>query len=173
MRGTRLGVCVAACVVALLCAAIPAGASAPTREPGGSMSLGAVPAGVACAFAVSIDVVAGGEGQLMTFFDRGGNVVRQIDHARPSTWTFTNLDSGKSVTLRLPAGILMVSTAADGTTTVVVDGSAIGFNAPTDTPPGPFSIMNIGRLVIVIAPDGSGTLTQLSGNTTDLCAAVA
>jgi hypothetical protein len=51
--------------------------------------------------------------------------------------------------------------------------SAIGFNAPTDTPPGPFSFMNIGRLVLVIAPDGSGTITQLSGNTTDLCAAVA
>jgi hypothetical protein len=172
VRGTRIGVCVAACVAALLGSAIPAGAVAPTREPGGSVGLGAVPAGVACAFAVSIDVVAGGQGQLVTFFDRAGNVVRQTDHARPSTWVFTNLDSGKSVTLRLPAGTLTISPAADGTTTVVINGSAIGFNAPTDTPPGPFSFMNIGRLVLVIAPDGSGTITQLSGNTTDLCAAV-
>ena len=124
-------------------------------------------------FAVSIDVVSGGQGQLVTFFDRAGNVVRQTDHARPSTWTFTNLDNGRSVTLRLPAGTLTISTAADGTTTVVVNGSAIGFNSPTDTPPGPFALMNIGRLVFVIASDGSGTITQLSGNTTDLCAAVA
>jgi hypothetical protein len=173
VRGTRVGVCVAAGLAALMWMAIPAGASAPTREPGGSTSTGDVPAGVACAFAVSINVVAGGQGQLMTFFDRDGNVVRQTNHARPSTWAFTNLENGKSVTLRLPAGILTVSTAADGTTTVVIDGSAIGFNAPTDTPPGPFSLENIGRLVFVIAADGSGTITQLSGNTTDLCAAVA
>jgi hypothetical protein len=173
MRGTRLGVCVATCVAVLTWTAVPAGAVAPTRGPGGSTSTGAVPAGVACAFAVSINVVAGGQGQLMTFFDRAGNVVRQTDHARPSTWVFTNLDNGKSVTISLPAGILTVSTAADGTTTVVIDGSAIGFNAPTDTPPGPFSLTNVGRLVIVIAADGTGTMTQLSGNTTELCAAVA
>ena len=173
MRGTRLGVCVAACVAALIWTAIPAGAGAPTREPGGSTSSGSIPAGVACTFAVSINVVAGGQGQLMTFFDRDGNVVRSTNHARPSTWVFTNLDNGKAVTLGLPAGILTLSTAADGTTTVVIDGSAIGFNAPTDTPPGPFSLENIGRLVFVIAADGNGTITQLSGNTTDLCAAVA
>jgi hypothetical protein len=160
-------------VAALLCAAIPAGAVAPTREPGGSNGFGEVPAGIACAFAVSIDLVSGGQGQLMTFFDRAGNEVRQTDHARPSTFAFTNLDNGKSVTLRLPGGTVTISTAADGTTTVVINGSAIGFNAPTDTPPGPSSIMNIGRLTLVVSPDGNSTITHLSGNTTDLCAAVA
>jgi hypothetical protein len=109
----------------------------------------------------------------VTFFDRAGNVVRQTDHARPSTWVFTNLDSGKSVTLQLPAGTLTITPLADGTTKIFINGSAIGFNAPTDTPPGPFSFMSNGHLVLVIASDGSGTITQLSGNTTDLCAAVA
>jgi hypothetical protein len=151
----------------------PAGAIAPTRAPGGSASLGSIPPGVACTFAISLDVVSGGQGQLVTFYDRSGNVVRQTDHARPSTWVFTNEDNGKSVTLQLPGGILTVVPNADGTATVIVDGSAIGFNAPTDTPPGPFSLMNIGRLVLVISADGSATITQLSGNTTLLCDLVA
>jgi hypothetical protein len=89
-----------------------------------------------------------------------------------ATWLFTNDDNGKSVTLKLPAGILTVVPNADGTTTVIVDGSAIGFNAPTDTPD-PFSLMNIGRLVLVISADGTSTITHLSGNTTLLCDLVA
>jgi hypothetical protein len=40
-------------------------------------------------------------------------------------------------------------------------------------PLGPSSFMNNGHLVLVVASDGSGTITQLSGNPTDLCAAVA
>ena len=89
----------------------------------------------------------------------------------PSTWVITNLDTGESASVRLPAGTGTITFAADSTTTVVITGGAIGFNAPTDTPPGPFSLTNVGRLQFVIAPDGTGTLS-LQGVQTDLCAAV-
>lgn len=157
-------------------AAMPAAAVAPIREPygpssaGGSVA-GTYPAGVACPFAVSLEIVSGGTGQQLTFVDRNGDVVRIFNRVTPSTWVITNLDTGESHSLQLPAGTGRITFAADGTTTVTITGGAIGFNSPTDTPPGPFSLTNVGRLVFVIAPDGTGTLS-LRGDQTDLCATV-
>jgi hypothetical protein len=163
-------------LAALMSAATPASAVAPIREPygpssaGGSVA-GTYPAGVACPFAVSLEIVSGGTGQQLTFVDRNGDVVRIANRVTPSTWVITNLDTGESHTVQLPAGTGRITFAADGTTTVVITGGAIGFNSPTDTPPGPFSLTNVGRLVFVIAPDGTGTLS-LRGTQTDLCDAV-
>ena len=55
---------------------------------------------------------------------------------------------------------------------MVISGGSVGWNAPTDTPPGPFTLENIGRLVFVIDSNGNGTLA-VTGNQTDLCATVA
>ena len=157
-------------------ASMPAGAIAPSREPygpssaGGSVA-GTYAAGVACPFAVSFEIVSGGTGQQVTFFDGNGDVVRIFNRVSPSTWVVTNLDTGKSYSLRLPAGTGRITFASDGTTTVTITGGAIGFNSPTDSPPGPFSLTNVGRLVFVIAPNGTGTLS-LRGEQTDLCSAV-
>lgn len=154
----------------------PAAAVAPGREPygpssaGGSVA-GTYPAGTACPFGVSFEIMSGGTGQQLTFFDQNGDVVRIFNRVRPSTWVITNLDTGESSTVRVPAGTGRI-TFPNGTITVTISGGAIGFNAPTDTPPGPFALTNVGRLVFVIAPDGTGTLT-LSGKATDLCALVA
>ena len=163
-------------VGALVWAAAPAAAAGPIREPygpssaGGSVA-GTYAAGVACPFAVSFEIVSGGTGQQVTFFDGNGDVVRIFNRVSPSTWVVTNLDTGKSYSLRLPAGTGRITFAPAGTTTVVITGGAIGFNSPTDSPPGPFSLTNVGRLVFVIAPNGTGTLS-LRGQQTDLCAAV-
>jgi hypothetical protein len=157
--------------------ATPAGAVAPIREPygpgsaGGSIA-GTYPAGVACPFAVSFEIVAGGTGQQWIFLDQNGDVARIQNRVGPSTWVITNVDSGDSHTLQLPAGNGMIRFAADGTLTVTISGGVIGFNAPTDTPPGPFSLAVAGHVVFVVAPDGTGTLAQESGKVTDLCAAV-
>jgi hypothetical protein len=157
-------------------AATPASGVAPIREPygpssaGGSIA-GSYPAGVACSFAVSLEIVSGGTGQQLTFVDRNGDVVRIFNRVTPSTWVITNLDTGESHPVQLPAGTGRITFAADGTTTVTITGGAIGFNSPPDTPPGPFSLTNVGRLVFVIAPDGTGTLS-LRGEQTDLCATV-
>jgi len=177
MRLVRLVVSLVIFIMATLAAgAAPAAAVAPIREPygpssaGGSVA-GTYPAGVACPFAVSLEIVSGGTGQQLTFFDGNGDVVRISNRVTPSTWVITNLDTGKSHSLQLPAGAGTITCGADGTTTVVITGGAIGFNAPTDTPPGPFALTNVGRLMFVIAPDGTGTLS-LKGEQTDLCAAV-
>jgi hypothetical protein len=162
---------------ALTLMAVPAGALAPTREPygpgsaGGSIA-GTYPAGVACPFAVSFEIVEGGTGQQWTFFTQDGDLARIQNRVGPSTWVITNLESGESYTLRLPAGSGTIRFATDGTITVTISGGVIGFNAPTDTPPGPFASAIAGHVVFIVAPDGTGTLAQQSGTVTDLCAAV-
>jgi hypothetical protein len=154
----------------------PAQAVPPTREPygpgsaGGSVA-GTYPAGLACPFAVSFEIVSGGTGQQTTFFDRNGDVVRIFNHVTPSTWIITNLETGESYTVRVPAGSGRITTSPDGTVTVAISGGAIGFNAPTDDPPGPFSLTNVGHLLFVIAADGTGTLS-LTGKSIDLCSQV-
>ena len=151
-----------------------AGAAAPIREPygpssaGGSIA-GSYPAGVACPFAVSFEIVSGGTGQQWTFLDQAGELVRIQNRVGPSTWMITNLDSGETATISLPAGFGSIRFASDGTATVTISGGVIGFNAPTDTPPGPFSLAISGRVVFIVAPDGTGTLAQLSGDVTSLC----
>ena len=152
--------------------AAPAMAVPPSRTPSEPTGLGTVPAGIACAFPISIDLVSGDEGHDFTFFDKNGDVVRQMGTARTSMWKITNLDTDVSYSFKLPGGHLRLTTASDGTTTVVISGGSVGWNAPTDTPPGPFTLENIGRLVFVIDPNGNGTLT-VTGNQTDLCATVA
>jgi len=181
MRMKRVLVSTIASLVVLLASSVtaaPADATGPIQEPygpgsaGGSVA-GTYPAGIACPFAVSFEIVSGGTGKQWTFFDANGSVVRIHNHVGPSTWVITNLETAASFTVRLPAGNGTVRFAPDGTVTVTISGGAIGFNAPTDTPPGPFSLTNVGHLVFVVAPDGTGSLAQLSGKRTDLCAAVA
>ena len=151
----------------------PALAVPPEHQPSQPSGPGSLPAGIACAFPVSLDLVSGDQGQNITFFDHNGNVVRIVGTARPSVWQFTNLDTNVSYTITLPAGTEVVTPSANGTTTIAVDGGAIGFNAPTDSPPGPFSFVNIGRLVAVVDANGHTTSLTLSGKRTDLCAKVA
>jgi len=151
----------------------PATATPPTRVPSTPFSLGTLPAGVACVFPISIDLVSGDQGQSFTFFDQHGNVVRAMGTATQSTWQVTNLATGKTQTVQLPAGLERLTASPDGTTTVVISGGAIGFNAPTDTPPGPFSFANSGRLVLTVDTNGNTTLLSVKGTQEDLCAAVA
>lgn len=143
-------------------------ATAPTRGPGGSMSLGSFPAGVACAYPVSFTVTGGGEGDSFTFVDGDGNVRQIIVHTRPSTWAFTNTATQESVSLSIPAAIIKIVPFADGSLRIEIDGAAIGFNGPSDSPAGPFSTINIGRLVAVVAPDGTADVS-FRGKFTLLC----
>jgi len=145
----------------------------PDKGPSEPLGIGTLDPGVACAFAVSIDLISGDQGQAFTFFDQSGNVVREMGTARPSTWRITNLESHASRTVDLPAGHLRSSTAPDGTMFVDISGGSIGFNGPTDTPPGPFAFTNVGHLVLAIRPDGTGTLVSVTGRRFDLCQAVA
>lgn len=52
--------------------------------------------GVACAFPIPLHLIGGDQGQNLTFFDRNGNVVREMGTATHATWRITNLDTEKS-----------------------------------------------------------------------------
>jgi hypothetical protein len=155
-------------------AATPAAAAKPIIEAGvpGTPIAGTYPAGVACSFPVSFEVVSGGEQTVFTYLDNDGNFERQVTVAKASVWRFTNLSSSTSVIVPLVADRTEVTVADDGTVTVTISGGVIGFNAPTDTPPGPFALAISGHLIFVIAPSGAGTITQRSGKVIDLCDAV-
>ena len=112
--------------------------------------------------------MSGDEGQTFTFFDHDGNVVREAGTARPSVWKVTNVATGKSYTVNLPAGHLESTSAPDGTVTQSLSGGVIGYNTPADTPAGPFAHANVGRFVVEIAPDGAGTLVKATGSQVDL-----
>src|SRR6476660_2641404 len=114
---------VAAAVIAIgLFAGSGAGAVPPVHEPSAPSGFGSVPAGQACAFAVDIELLSGDQGKIITFFDHDGNVTRVQGTARPSTWSITNTDTGKSYAFRLPAGEQTLTTLPDGTTHIEISG---------------------------------------------------
>lgn len=165
---------IASTVMAMaLVAGSAAGAVPPIHEPTTPTGIGVLPAGVGCSFEVDIELVSGDQGRMTTFFDHAGNVTRIMGTARPSVWSVTNTETGASVNVTLPAGHQTVTFLPDGTTHVEISGGAIGNQGPADTPAGPFAFTNVGRLIVNIAPNGTGTLLALSGHQFDLCAAVA
>jgi len=169
---TRLVIASGVIVVAL-CAGSVAGAVPPVHEPTAPTGIGVVPAGIACPFEVDIELVSGDQGRMITFFDHEGNVTRIMGTARPSVWRITNTATGATVNVTLPAGHQTVTFLPDGTAHIEISGGVIGFQGPADTPAGPFAFTNVGRLIVNIAPDNTGTLLALSGHRFDLCAAVA
>src|SRR3954452_18749005 len=107
-RKVRAASAVLLAVSAWMAIAAPASAVAPAREPYGPASAGAsvagtYPAGGACRVAVFFEIVSGGTGQQVTFLDQSGNVVRVFNRVRPSTWVITNVETGESATVRVPA----------------------------------------------------------------------
>ena len=168
----RLTVASAVIAMALVAGSV-AGAVPPFHEPTAPTGIGVVPAGIACSFEVDIELVSGDQGRMITFFDHEGNVTRIMGTARPSVWSITNTATGASVNVKLPAGHQTVTFLPDGTTHIEIAGGVIGFQGPADTPAGPFAFTNVGRLIVNIAPDGTGTLLALSGHRFNLCPAVA
>jgi hypothetical protein len=175
MRRSRSITCAVLAILAVGLSATAASANQPDRQvlPVSNPGFGDIPAGVACAFPISLNPVQPYPGNQLTFFDRNGNVVHQAITVGPSTWKITNLDTNASYTFAVAAARANVTPHDDGSVTVALSGGIVGFNAPTDTPPGPFALTFSGRLVINITADGTGTFIQRKGTSTDLCAAVA
>jgi hypothetical protein len=89
--------------------------------------------------------------------------------------TFTNLSNDKSVTLLSNGSVNKVSPInADGIQTFQSTGKNVLILFPTDDPEGPSSTLYTGRLVYTVDTEtGVFTVQSSSGQTTDLCAAVA
>ncbi|WP_395402037.1 hypothetical protein ACHMXB_01140 [Arthrobacter sp. UC242_113] len=110
-----------------------------------------------------------------TFLDRKGKQVRILQAGRGYTLTYTNLDTGKSLTIRPTGSNRTTVDNGDGTLTVTETGTAGIILFPTDTPKGPISTQFYGRIIYTLLNDGSNTLTSLrsSGTSIDICAQLA
>jgi len=130
------------------------------------------PAGSACPFNLQLSQ-SGGNLHTKTFFDRNGNPVRIIQAGKGFLLTYTNVDTGASVTIRTDGSVSNTTINPDGTQTV----SATGHNGlilfPTDIPAGPTTTQYIGRFVYTIDKDFVFTLVSTSGSQRDICAELA
>lgn len=131
-----------------------------------------LPAGQACAF--PLHVVGTGDKRIMReFTDRSGNVVRLLSAGKGFTLTFTNVDTGESLTLPSSGSVQRTTVNSDGTSTVVSTGHNVLIFFPTDIPAGPSTTLYVGQVVYTVDASGVFTLQGTSGRTTDLCALLA
>jgi hypothetical protein len=168
-KATRLAPWAAALAVAL---ALAVGTPVPVSaaEPDFSIDL---PAGVACTV-FGLRVEGTGDKRIMReFTDRNGNPVRTLAAGKGFTLTFTNLSTGKSLTLPSSGSVQRTTINSDGTSTVVSTGHNVLILFETDIPAGPSTTLYVGQLVYTVDASGVFTLQSTSGRTTDLCALLA
>lgn len=126
-----------------------------------------VPGGSVCAFELSI---AGDDaGNTKSFYDAQARLVRSV--GRGPNLTFTNLTTGKTYATQSNGGAIRWTYNADGSATTSSSGHTVTLLTPGDTP-GPGATAIVGAQKIAVAPDGSWTVLQTSGRTTDICAAL-
>jgi len=131
-----------------------------------------LPAGLACAFPLKIEGT--GDNRIMKeFTDRDGNVVRMLSAGRGFELTFTNLTSGRSVTVPSNGSVQQTTIEADGSLTVQDTGHNVVVLFPTDVPAGPSTTLYTGRLVYTVDLAGVFTVQSISGRTSDICARLA
>jgi hypothetical protein len=167
-KATRLASWAAALAVA---SALAVGTPVPVAaaEPDFSLDL---EAGVACAFPLHVEGT--GDKRIMReFTDRNGNVVRLLSAGKGFTLTFTNDDTGESLTLQSNGSVERTTVNSDGTLTVVSTGHNVLILFPTDIPAGPSTTLYVGQIVYTVDASEVFTLQSTSGTTTDICALLA
>ncbi len=128
-------------------------------------------AGDACAFALAVEG-PGAPKDVREFEDANGRIVRTLQAGRGSELTFTNLQSG--ATLSLPSNGSVTNTVFDddGSATVTLTGHTVLIMFPTDVPPGPSTTLYVGRVVFTVDPAGVFTILSTSGRSVDICEAL-
>ena len=98
--------------------------------------------------------------------------MRTLQTGRGSELTFTNLQSG--ATLSLPSNGSVTNTVFDddGSATVTLTGHTVLIMFPTDVPPGPSTTLYVGRVVFTVDPAGVFTILSTSGRSVDICEAL-
>jgi hypothetical protein len=87
--------------------------------------------------------------------------------------TFTNVENGATLSMNAYGFSLQETYGLDGTIVDTLTGHNLLIMSPTDVPPGPSTIMYVGRLVLTIDPNTLvGTVQSFSGKATDICAAL-
>lgn len=130
------------------------------------------PAGAACSsFGLRVELWEG-KGQLRQVKDRNG-VLRALSAGTGYAFRLSNPNNNKSISTPNNGASQMVQTyLADGTQVYTTRGHMLLIWFPTDIPAGPWTILNSGRVVFSLSPAGVGTLGSVTGNTTDVCAAL-
>ncbi len=159
----RLG---AAAILAAAALAVPGPAYA---EPAPLV----LPAGLACDFELRLDFSAEDQRDVKEFTDANGETVRVIKAGRGQAITFTNVETDVSVSLKGNGAVERTTINADGTRAVQSTGHNVLILFPSDVPAGPSTTLYVGRVTYTIGTDGVFTLTSSSGQTTDICAALA
>jgi hypothetical protein len=148
--------------VLIALAVVPA---AIANKPVGSQD---VPVPDQCAFPV-LGHIEGGEID-KTFFDKAGNIVKLIGVFPGQTSTWTNLETGKSITVS-DAGSFHARFEPDGSATALITGHGPIPNFITGEP----GIWYLDGGQITLTGDASGNLTSVDirGNLVDLCTRLA
>jgi hypothetical protein len=168
-RGTVMsGLRIARCVVVTLALVVVLGLVRPALAD----FFIELPAGVACSFPLGIDFSGAEHRVNREFTDKNGNVVRLLSAGKGFLETFTNLDTGATVTFKTGGSVSHTTINPDGTQTVAATGHNVIILFPTDVPAGPSTILYMGRVVYTVDLNGVFTLQQVTGKQTDICAAL-
>jgi hypothetical protein len=104
--------------------------------------------------------------------DEYGTVVRSLSAGKGNDLLFVNEDTGAMLKTKANGAVEHTTFNADGTETHVATGHNVIILFPSDDPPGPSTTLYVGRVVITVDEDGIWHVEQVSGKTTDICAAL-
>ena len=104
--------------------------------------------------------------------DKNGNVVRLLEAGIGPAFVFTNLTTSATFSTRSNGSVVRTTVNPDGSLTVTATGHFVLILFPTDVPAGPSTTLYVGRIVYTIDSGGVFTLLEVSGQTTDICAAL-
>jgi hypothetical protein len=129
------------------------------------------PAGTACQnFDLHVEITGGN--QVTKIFTAQSGNVRTLSAGTGSALTFTNLETGASLSLKAKGSVTQIRSNADGSMTYMTSGHNVLILFPTDFPPGPSTTLTVGLTVFTVDASGVFRVLQASGNSTDLCAAL-
>jgi hypothetical protein len=131
-----------------------------------------IPAGLACNDFDLLVEFNGGSQVMKEFTDKNGNVVRMLSAGKGPALSFTNLLTGATLSLKSNGSVIHTTVNPDGSSTVTDTGHNVLILFPTDVPAGPSTTLHVGRVVFTIDTSGVFTVQQVSGKTTDICAAL-
>ena len=132
-----------------------------------------LPAGLACDFPLHVEVF-GGNQVMKEFTDETGNIVRMLSAGKGSLLVFENGSTDATLSVTTGGSVSQTTFNPDGSQTVTGTGHTVLILFPTDVPAGPSTTLVQGRIVYTIspAPDNVFTVQEVSGKTTDICAAL-
>jgi hypothetical protein len=105
-----------------------------------------------------------------TFFDKDGNVVKLLGVFPGQRSTWTNLDTGKSITL-VDSGSFHAQARHDGSVTIAITGHG-PINSEIIGEPGLWYLAG-GRVLLSIDAQGNLTSVEVTGNLVNLCTQLA